>query len=828
MNDKSFEAKLARVSAPAPDPAARLRAKRAALEEFARVQAASQASGASANEKTSDEGSKGLWDALRLFRDDSSHGSTSMAWFVRRNLFAGVAGACVVGLGIAMVWPVFRNYGDPRLFEDLQPPPVTVELKPQAKPPTPELPKPVPQMSAQQATPAESAPTRRDADATRRESDAAAAGLKKDERQRIEMEVRANAQAEAHAQQREAELNDVLATGTREKLQASMKASGQAGVIDSITAEDIGQLPEPNQAESLQRVPLGAVITAGAATPTPAPPPPPAQQGNEELEEAIVTGSRAVRGGAAPHKGVAAPTGSGSGRLFRKKEVASNAVTMPESSLAIVVQPATMSEPSTPAPEEGRDKFEQFQVNSFKQVAEAPVSTFSADVDTASYSFVRRQLNSGRLPQKDSVRVEEMINYFDYAWPAATSAKAPFKPTVVVSDSPWDKGRKLVHIGIKGYEISRDQTPDANLVLLLDVSGSMDSPDKLPLAVQSMELLLSSLKPTDTVGIVVYAGAAGTVLEPTPVANKQKIISALRDLSPGGSTAGAEGIERAYQLAEAHFRKGGVNRILLATDGDFNVGIDSTNELKGFVERKREKGIFLSVLGFGQGNYRDELAQALAQNGNGVAAYIDTLGEAQKVLVQEAGASLFTIAKDVKLQVEFNPATVAEYRLVGYETRALKREDFNNDAVDAGDVGSGHTVTAIYEITPVGSATRSVDPSRYAKDAKDSRESKPTGSANEYGFLKIRYKLPDSNTSDLIEQPILVAPREVPANVQRDVQFSTAVASFGQMLRGGTFTGALTYDEIVKQAQASKGDDPFGYRTEFVQLVRKAKVAREM
>ena len=291
--------------------------------------------------------------------------------------------------------------------------------------------------------------------------------------------------------------------------------------------------------------------------------------------------------------------------------------------------------------DEGRDKFQQFDVNPVKQVADEPVSTFSADVDTASYSFVRRQLNSGRLPQKDSVRVEEMINYFDYAWPAASSAKTPFKPTVVVSDSPWGKGRKLVHIGIKGYEIPRDDAPGANLVLLLDVSGSMDSPDKLPLAVQSMELLLSSLKPTDTVGIVVYAGAAGTVLEPTPVKDKQKIIAALRDLRPGGSTAGAEGIERAYQLAEAHFRKGGVNRILLATDGDFNVGIAGTNELKGFVERKREKGIFLSVLGFGQGNYRDELAQALAQNGNGVAAYIDTLNEAQKVLV--AGSGLLAV-----------------------------------------------------------------------------------------------------------------------------------------------------------------------------------------
>jgi Ca-activated chloride channel homolog len=268
-----------------------------------------------------------------------------------------------------------------------------------------------------------------------------------------------------------------------------------------------------------------------------------------------------------------------------------------------------------------------------------------------------------------------------------------------------------------------------------------------------------------------------------------------------------------------------VNRILLATDGDFNIGIASTNELKGFVERKREKGIFLSVLGFGQGNYRDELAQALAQNGNGVAAYIDTLGEAQKVLVQEAGASLFTIAKDVKLQVEFNPATVAEYRLVGYETRALKREDFNNDAVDAGDVGSGHTVTAIYEITPAGSATRMVDKSRYAKEPQPPAAS---GTASEYGFLKIRYKLPDSDTSQLIEQPIPIDSRDLPQNVRRDVQFATAVAGFGQLLRGGTFTGPLSYEDVIRQAQAAKGDDPFGYRTEFVQLVRRAKVAREM
>ncbi len=764
MNDKSIEARLARVTAPAPDPEARLRAKRVALEEFARIHAANQNAAA-----TSEAQPKGLWAALRLFRDDSSHGSTSMAWFVRRNLFAGIAGACVVGLGIAMVWPAFLGYGDPRLSEDLRPP-LTAELK-TAEPEIP--PATTPSMMSSGPTPPEAvlpAP-------------------------QPQVPVVAEARppvAGSSVREQDQEIDAIVVSGQRANLQASMEVKREVvTAVDSISAVDIGQPADQSAAKALQR---------------------------EDVSEVVITGMRASRARQTPHKGVATANPGSSGR------VAANVYT-PGSPPPPVVRALLEGEPSAGIRDEGRDKFQQFDVNPVKQVADDPVSTFSADVDTASYSFVRRQLNVGLLPQKDSVRVEEMINYFDYAWPAATSAKSPFKPTVVVSDSPWGKGRKLVHIGIKGYEISRDDAPDLNLVLLLDVSGSMASPDKLPLAVQSMELLLSSLKPTDTVGIVVYAGAAGTVLEPTPVRDKQKIVAALRELRSGGSTAGAQGIERAYQLAEAHFRKGGVNRILLATDGDFNVGIASTNELKGFVERKREKGIFLSVLGFGQGNYRDELAQALAQNGNGVAAYIDTLGEAQKVLVQEAGASLFTIAKDVKLQVEFNPATVAEYRLVGYETRALKREDFNNDAVDAGDVGSGHTVTAIYEITPAGSATRMIDKSRYAKDAPSPATNT---SANEYGFLKIRYKLPESDRSQLIEQPILIASRDVPPSVQRDVQFATAVAGFGQLLRGGAFTGPLNYEDVIKQAQEAKGEDPFGYRTEFVQLVRKAKVAREM
>jgi Ca-activated chloride channel family protein len=473
--------------------------------------------------------------------------------------------------------------------------------------------------------------------------------------------------------------------------------------------------------------------------------------------------------------------------------------------------------------DENRDKFEHFDTNPVKLTNEEPVSTFSIDVDTASYSFVRRQLNEGRLPPADAVRVEEMINYFDYAWPVPTSRSRPFEPTVTVSDSPWGQGRKLVHIGIKGYELPARQQPDVNLVLLLDVSGSMNAPDKLPLAQRSMALLLDSLKPTDTVAIVVYAGAAGQVLAPTPVREKETILQALNSLRPGGSTAGAAGIRLAYELAERNFRKEGVNRILLATDGDFNVGITDREALKNFVEREREKGVFLSVLGFGEGNYRDETAQALAQNGNGVAAYIDTLNEARKVLVQQASAALFTIAKDVKLQVEFNPQAVAEYRLVGYETRALKREDFNNDKVDAGDIGAGHTVTAIYEITPVESSTRMIEPRRYP--VPDNGGARVRARSGEYGFLKIRYKLPDSNRSQLVETPIR-ASAGVPAALRQDVAFSTAVAGFAQLLRGGRYTGSLSYDDVLRQAQAARGEDPYGYRAEFVQLVRLAQQAR--
>ncbi len=477
--------------------------------------------------------------------------------------------------------------------------------------------------------------------------------------------------------------------------------------------------------------------------------------------------------------------------------------------------------------EMGRDKFKDFEQNDIKSVAQEPLSTFSIDVDTASYSFVRSNLDSGTLPQVDSVRVEEMINYFDYAYPKPADKAEPFKTSVIVKPSPWHKDRKLVTIGIKGYDLEKAAMPDSNIVFLLDVSGSMEEPNKLPLLKQSLSMLLETLKPTDKISIVVYAGAAGTVLPPTPVSDKNTILMALQNLQAGGSTAGAEGIRQAYQLAETNFNKDAVNRVILATDGDFNVGITSPDELQDFVERKREKGIFLSVLGFGRGNYNDDMMQRLAQNGNGVAAYIDTLNEARKVLVQEAGSTLFTIAKDVKIQVEFNPKTVSEYRLVGYETRALKNEDFNNDKVDAGDIGAGAEVTAIYEVTPAGAAP-AVDPSRYAS----SPDASTPAVGGELAFVKVRYKLPEEDTSKLITTPVLPDTNAGITSeaqlLQKETDWAVAVASFAQLLKGGKYTGSMTYDDILKLAEASKGSDPFGYRAEFITLIHKAKTAAAM
>ncbi|MFP4313059.1 MAG: von Willebrand factor type A domain-containing protein [Alphaproteobacteria bacterium] len=484
---------------------------------------------------------------------------------------------------------------------------------------------------------------------------------------------------------------------------------------------------------------------------------------------------------------------------------------------------APITPPDMPSPyyqEQGRDKFEEFDTNPIKLVAQEPVSTFSVDVDTASYSFMRKQINQGRMPAPNSIRVEELINYFDYDYAAPDTKDVPFKHNVTITPSPWADGKELVHIGIKGYEIN-DIQPKSNLVFLLDTSGSMNTPDKLPLVVNSLKMMLDTLNPDDTISVVTYAGGAGAVLEPTKVSEKSKIINALENLRARGSTAGGAGIELAYNLAEQSFNEDAVNRIILATDGDFNIGISNPDALKKLVEKKRESGIFLSVLGFGQGNYNDHIMQSLAQNGNGVAAYIDTLSEARKVLVEEATSSLFPIAKDVKIQVEFNPATVAEYRLIGYETRHLNREDFNNDKIDAGDIGAGHTVTAIYEITPVGSDAMSVvDPLRYSSQNEAEQQRMDTDFGGEYAFLKMRYKLPNEDTSKLITTPIT---SDLKSDGDQETKFAMAVAAFGQKLQGGKYLNNYSYDDIIALARKGKGTDEFGYRAEFINLVRLAK-----
>ncbi len=464
------------------------------------------------------------------------------------------------------------------------------------------------------------------------------------------------------------------------------------------------------------------------------------------------------------------------------------------------------------------ENYTRFDDNPVKSVSNEPVSTFSIDVDTASYARVRAMLNTGNLPPKDMVRVEEMINYFDYSYPLPEDKAQPFKPTITIMQTPWNENTKLMHIGIKGFDVPVTEQPKANLVFLLDVSGSMSSPDKLPLLIKSFRLLLQKLNPTDTVSIVTYAGRAATVLEPTLASNRSAIISALENLRAGGSTGGAQGIEQAYRLAAQNFVKDGVNRVMLATDGDFNVGISDPEQLKTFIAEKRKSGIYLSVFGFGRGNYNDALMQSLAQNGNGQAAYIDTLSEAQKSLVEEAGGTLFPIATDVKIQMEFNSAKISEYRLIGYETRALKREDFNNDKIDAGDIGSGHTVTAIYELTPVGSPAVLNDPLRYGKKAKT--DDSPYG---EIGFLKMRYKLPGESKSKLLNTPVtMVDPASSKPAFSQDATFATAVAAFGQKLRGNLSLSDYSYEDIAELATSAKGTDKFGYRSAFIQLVRMA------
>lgn len=463
-----------------------------------------------------------------------------------------------------------------------------------------------------------------------------------------------------------------------------------------------------------------------------------------------------------------------------------------------------------PMPREaGGEEYANEAPSPLKITSEEPVSTFSIDVDTASYAVVRRDLKSGYMPNPDAVRIEEMVNYFPYAYPAPEGPH-PFAPTVSTMQTPWNAGTQLVQIGIQGEIV--DERPPLNLVFLIDTSGSMSDPDKLPLLKQSLRLMLSELRPEDEVAIVAYAGSAGEVLAPTKAADRATILAALDRLDAGGSTAGAQGIELAYQVAERMFDDGEVGRVLLATDGDFNVGIHDPDQLKDYIANKRDTGTYLSILGFGRGNLDDATMQALAQNGNGQAAYIDTLGEARKVLVDQLSGALFPLADDVKIQVEFNPAQIAEYRLIGYETRALKREDFNNDKVDAGEIGAGHQVTAIYEVTPVGSDAVLTDALRYAPAPE-------VGGSDEIGFLKLRYKRPGEDISTLIETPITAGSGD--AGVEQ--QFAAAIAGFGQLLREDKYLGDWTYSDAIALANNAKGSDPYGYRAEAVTLMRLAE-----
>lgn len=469
-----------------------------------------------------------------------------------------------------------------------------------------------------------------------------------------------------------------------------------------------------------------------------------------------------------------------------------------------------------------RERYAEVTPNPIKSVLENPVSTFSIDVDTGAYSNVRRMLNQGRIPPKNAVRVEEMINYFDYQYASPESASTPFSVHTELATSPWSKEHILMKVGLKGYDVETTERPSANLVFLLDVSGSMNAPNKLPLLKKSLLMLTKTLNEQDKVSIVVYAGASGVVLEPTEGNQKFKIEQALNALKAGGSTNGQAGIQLAYQLAEKAFIKNGINRVMLATDGDFNVGTSDVEALKTLIEKKRKKGISLTTLGFGAGNYNDHLMEQLADVGNGNYAYIDTLHEARKVLVEEITSTLMTIAKDVKIQLEFNPQWVAEYRLIGYENRMLAREDFNNDKVDAGEIGAGHTVTAIYELALKGQGGQRLEPLRYNDAASDAQQNgvKPS----ELGFLKLRYKAPDESKSNLLEVPIKASNEYLAFDrASEDFRFSAVVAGFGQKLRNDKYLPEFEYQDMINIAQQAKGEDPFGYRNEFVQLLRLAE-----
>ncbi|HUP92819.1 MAG TPA: VWA domain-containing protein [Solimonas sp.] len=580
-----------------------------------------------------------------------------------------------------------------------------------------------------------------------------------------------------------------------------------------------------------------AALALACSTPQPTPsepPPPPAAEPEISADAAAAV---AVDDGLLAKEETRLQRADGASRQYaeadRRKQGAAN-YAMPAAVGGMMQAPPMCCAPPLP---QDRETYAHVEANPIQQVAQQPVSTFSIDVDTGSYSNVRRMLRQGRLPPQDAVRVEEMINYFDYAYAGPRDRGVPFSLTTEIAPTPWNTKTHLLQVGIQGWK-PQERKP-SNLVFLVDVSGSMSDPDKLPLVVSSLKLLARHLTRDDRISLVVYAGNTGVVLEPTPGDRTAVIEAALDRLGAGGSTNGGEGIKLAYAMARQGYLKDGNNRVLLATDGDFNVGMVSFEQLVSMVEEKRKSGIALTTLGFGGGNYNDQLMERLADAGNGNHAYIDSLAEAQKVLVEQRDATLTTIARDVKIQVEFNPAVVSEYRLIGYDNRMLKREDFNNDQIDAGEIGAGHTVTALYEIALVGEGGERVDPLRYG-DAQGCASAAGAGCAGaaqakaeraardgELAFLRLRYKRPEDGmaaASRLIERPI--QQREVRSSIAQTspaFHLAASVAAFGQLLHGGAWTGKFTYTDAAELARSARGEDRQGYAGEYLQLLALAQ-----
>ena len=500
-----------------------------------------------------------------------------------------------------------------------------------------------------------------------------------------------------------------------------------------------------------------------------------------------------------------------------------------EEDVEIISDEAALMEPSanatskmilsSPPQQRNAETYKEIKENSFVAVAQQPVTTFSADVDRAAYANVRRIIGYGQIPPKDAVRIEEMVNYFDYDYPAPEEGSvSPLRVSPELAPAPWNPNHLLLRIGLQAKKIDLAKAPPSNIVFLIDVSGSMDEENKLPLLKSSFKMLLGQLRPDDKIAIVTYANGTKVALPSTSVKDKEKIIKVLDNLYASGGTSGGRGIQLAYEQAQKSFIKNGNNRIILATDGDFNIGINNTTDLEKFIEKQRESGIYMSVLGFGMGNYRDDMAETIADKGNGNYAYIDNITEAKKVLVNELSGTLFAVAKDVKLQLEFNPKYVKEYKLIGYENRMLANEDFTNDKKDAGEIGAGHTVTALYELVPSdGKVAQSL---RY-----QSQELNEKGKGNELGFLKIRYKDPKVKDAKSVEitEP-LVFNKKALKETSTDYRFAASVAEFGILLRDNSNKANATYDQVIELAEGAIGKDPEGYRKEFVRLVKSVKM----